>query len=199
MVVGCWFVWNLLWKMVTSFTWAALFTVFGCHSRFTSDDIFKSQFYILPSTLTSVEKNINYFDEIKHIRGTDSYSLSQNSLSGKNVLMSHTVWLILDQWMYLWTSDKARIEQSNMRIEMINERDRKSKKRPIQHSDAEFSKAKIPNLVRGRQISSWLSNKLIPRRHHDTKKLLALHIDYLVEVLQIIYWKIHLISNEWTV
>ena len=72
-----------------------------------------------------------------------------------------------------------------MRIEMINERDRKSKKRPIQHSDAEFSKAKIPNLVRGRQISS--SNKLIPRRHHGTKKLLALHIDYLVEVLQIIY------------
>ena len=53
-------------------------------------DIFKSQFYILPSTLTSVEKNINYFDEIKHIRGTDSYSLTQNSLSGKNVLMSHT-------------------------------------------------------------------------------------------------------------
>ena len=45
-------------------------------------DIFKSQFYILPSTLTSVEKNINYFDEIKHIRGTDSYSLTQNSLSG---------------------------------------------------------------------------------------------------------------------
>ena len=41
-----------------------------------------------------------------------------------------------------------------MRIEMINERDRKSKKRPIQHSDAEFSKAQIPNLVRGRQISS---------------------------------------------
>lgn len=72
--------------------------------------IFKSQFYILPSTLTSVEKNINYFDEIKHIR------------------------------------DKARIEQQNMRIEMINERERKSKKRPIHLSDAEFSKAKIPNL-----------------------------------------------------
>ena len=74
-----------------------------------------------------------------------------------------------------------------MRIEMINERDRKSKKRPIQHSDAEFSKAKIPNLVRGWLVSSRFSNKLIPRRHHDTKKLLALHIDYLVEVLQIIY------------
>jgi len=33
---------------------------------------------------------------------------------------------------------------------MINERDRKSKKRPIQHSDAEFSKAKIPNLETAR-------------------------------------------------
>ena len=53
--------------------------------------------------------------------------------------------------MYPWTSDKARIEQQNMRIEMINERERKSKKRPIQHSDAEFSKAKIPNLVRGQK------------------------------------------------
>ena len=154
-------------------------------------DIFKSQFYILPSTLTSVEKNINYFDEIKHFRGTDSYSLTQNSLSGMSW------WVRLDQWMYPWTSDKARIEQSNMRIEMINERDRKSKKRPIQHSDAEFSKAKIPNLVRERNIVFFL-NKKIPRRQRGMKKLLGLHIDYQVEASQIIYWRIHQISNAWT-
>ena len=87
--------------------------------------------------------------------------------------------------MYPWTSDKARIEQSNMRIEMINERDRKSKKRPIQHSDAEFSKAKIPNLVR-KQNFVFL-NKKIPRRQRGMKKLLGLHIDYQVEESQIIY------------
>ena len=46
-----------------------------------------------------------------------------------------------------------------MRIEMINERDRKSKKRPIQHSDAEFSKAKIPNLVRERNFVFFLNKK----------------------------------------
>ena len=88
--------------------------------------------------------------------------------------------------MYPWTSDKARIEQSNMRIEMINERDRKSKKRPIQHSDAEFSKAKIPNLVRERNFVFFLNNN-IPRRQRGMKKLLGLHIDYQVEVSQIIY------------
>ena len=87
--------------------------------------------------------------------------------------------------MYPWTSDKARIEQSNMRIEMINERDRKSKKRPIQHSDAEFSKAKIPNLVRERNFVFFYNN--IPRRQRGMKKLLGLHIDYQVEASQIIY------------
>ena len=87
--------------------------------------------------------------------------------------------------MYPWTLDKARIEQSNMRIEMINERDRKSKKRPIQHSDAEFSKAKIPNLVRERNFVFFINN--IPRRQRGMKKLLGLHIDYQVEASQIIY------------
>ena len=80
-----------------------------------------------------------------------------------------------------------------MRIEMINERDRKSKKRPIQHSDAEFSKAKIPNLVRERNFVFFLQffyifvNKKIPRRQRGMKKLLGLHIDYQVEESQIIY------------
>ena len=52
-----------------------------------------------------------------------------------------------------------------MRIEMINERDRKTKKRPIQHSDAEFSKAKIPNLVRGSlEFSPLFTNKCLGDR-----------------------------------